>query len=53
MDGGGTEEFAFYIEKKILSRLATLARFKKVSALLSKSYYKLIHNLFTDRIQTI
>ena len=32
MEGeGASEEFAYYIEKKIMSRLATLARYKKVS----------------------
>jgi hypothetical protein len=30
MEGGGTEEIAQYMEKKIMSRLSTLARYKKV-----------------------
>jgi len=32
MEGeGASEELAYYMEKKIMSRLATLARYKKVS----------------------
>jgi hypothetical protein len=30
MEGGGTEEIAQYMEKKIMSRLSTLAKYKKV-----------------------
>ena len=30
-EGGGSEEFMIYMEKKIMSRLAVLARHKKVS----------------------